>query len=229
MTQQLALGVQLRDDTTFDDYYFGCNEQISVALESVLALPDASFIYLWGALGVGRSHLLQACCHRAAQLNMTSVYLPLQNFSQLSQEMFIGLEQIDVVCLDDIDRLAGNAVWEESFFDCYNRVRDSGRRLIVTASVAPKALGMHLPDLVSRLSWGLTFHLKSLSDEEKIEALILRAAKRGFLLSKEVAAFVLTHYTRDNKALFEILDKLDYESLAAQRRLTIPFVKSILI
>jgi DnaA family protein len=156
------------------------------------------------------------------------VYLPLSDFSARSPEMLMGLEQIDVVCLDDIDQLAGHPQREEAFFDCYNRVRDAGGKLIVTAAAAPKALGVALPDLVSRLSWGLTFHLHPLIDDEKIAALMLRAMRRGFELPKEVANFVLSRSARDNKALFHLLDQLDYASLAAQRRLTIPFVKTII-
>lgn len=228
MTGQLVLGVGLRDDATFDGYYFGPNSVVYDALARALAQDETEFMYLWGAPGSGTSYLLQASCHRAGNVGKTAVYLPLRDFPSLSPAMFEGLESMHVVCVDDLDCIAGKKAIEEAFFDCYNRVRDRGHVMIVAGPAAPKGLGIHLPDLVSRLDWGLTYQLKPLSDEEKKSALKMRASSRGFELSDDVAAFILNHCVRDNKALFALLDKLDHESLAAKRLLTIPFVKEVI-
>jgi DnaA family protein len=132
------------------------------------------------------------------------------------------------VCIDDVHLIAGRPQWEEAFFHVYNRIHDAGGSLIVTANVMPKLLGLALPDLVSRLSWGVVFQLQGLTDLEKLAVLMMRAERRGMTLSEEVGKFILNHCPRHMSTLFAALEALDKASLAAQRKLTIPFVKSVL-
>ncbi len=228
---QLPLGVRLRDDATFANYYPGAN---AAALGYVERLCEAdagwteSLMYLWGSDGVGRTHLLQAACLRFEQRGESAVYLPLAEVVQLGPELLDNLEQCELVCLDDLDAVAGNAVWEEALFHLFNRLRDSGRRLLLAAGASPRELLVQLPDLKSRLTLALVFQLQTLSDEDKLRALQLRASRRGLHLTDEVGRFILTRGTRSMSALFELLEQLDQASLQAQRKLTIPFLKETL-
>lgn len=221
---QLALGIGLKDNATFANFLPGPNAQLLYAL----AQGAEPFIYLWGTAGSGKSHLLQAACHQVSESGGGAVYLPMAELSAMSCEILEGLEHMPLVCVDDIERIVGMQGWETGLFHLYNRIRDARGRLIVTAESAPPALGLALPDLASRLAWGLVFQVLPLTDGDKIAALRLRAAKRGMELSDEVAAYLLKRSPRDTHALFELLDHLDKASLAAQRRLTIPFVREIL-
>jgi DnaA family protein len=124
--------------------------------------------------------------------------------------------------------IAGRPLWEEAFFYLYNRLHDAGKRLIVTANVLPKSLGLVLPDLVSRLSWGVVFQIQGLTDTEKLQVLTLRAQRRGMTLSEDVGKFILNHCPRHMATLSSAFEALDKASLAAQRKLTIPFVKTVL-
>lgn len=228
---QLPLGVRLRDDATFANYYPGAN---AAALGYVERLCEAeagwaeSLIYLWGGDGVGRSHLLQAACLRFEQRGEQAVYLPLAEVADYGPELLDNLEQCELVCLDDLDAVAGRADWEEALFHLFNRLRDSGRRLLLAAAASPRELPVQLPDLQSRLTLALVFQLQALSDEDKLRALQLRASRRGLHLTDEVGRFILTRGTRSMSALFELLERLDQASLQAQRKLTIPFLKEIL-
>lgn len=228
---QLPLGVRLRDDATFANYYPGAN---AAALGYVERLCEAdagwaeSLIYLWGGEGVGRSHLLQAACLRFEQRGEAAVYLPLGEVADYGPELLDGLDQSELVCLDDLDAVAGRADWEEALFHLFNRLRDSGRRLLLAASVSPRELSVQLPDLQSRLTLALVFQLHALSDEDKLRALQLRASRRGLHLTDEVGRFILTRGERSMSALFELLERLDQASLQAQRKLTIPFLKETL-
>lgn len=228
---QLPLGVRLRDDATFANYYPGAN---AAALGYVERLCEAdagwaeSLIYLWGGAGVGRTHLLQAACLRFEQLGEPAVYLPLAELVAHGPNMLDNLEQFELVCLDDLDAVAGLSDWEEALFHLFNRLRDSGRRLLLAASRSPRELPVKLADLQSRLTLALVFQLQSLSDEDKLRALQLRASRRGLHLSDEVGRFILTRGERSMSALFELLERLDQASLQAQRKLTIPFLKEIL-
>ncbi|WP_339414328.1 DnaA regulatory inactivator Hda [Pseudomonas sp. EA_35y_Pfl2_R5] len=228
---QLPLGVRLRDDATFANYYPGAN---AAALGYVERLCEAdagwteSLIYLWGGEGVGRSHLLQAACLRFEQRGELAVYLPLAEVVEYGPALLDNLEQCELVCLDDLDAVAGRSDWEEALFHLFNRLRDSGRRLLLAASSSPRELPVQLADLQSRLTLALVFQLQSLSDEDKLRALQLRASRRGLHLSDEVGRFILTRGERSMSALFDLLERLDQASLQAQRKLTIPFLKETL-
>ena len=228
---QLPLGVRLRDDATFVNYYPGAN---AAALGYVERLCEAdagwteSLIYLWGGEGVGRSHLLQAACLRFEQRGEAAVYLPLGEVAEYGPELLDGLDQSELVCLDDLDAVAGRADWEEALFHLFNRLRDSGRRLLLAASVSPRELPVQLPDLQSRLTLALVFQLHELGDEDKLRALQLRASRRGLHLTDDVGRFILTRGERSMSGLFELLERLDQASLQAQRKLTIPFLKETL-
>ena len=228
---QLPLGVRLRDDATFANYYPGAN---AAALGYVECLCEADagwtepLIYLGGADGVGRSHLLQAACLRFEQRGELAVYLPLGEVVDHGPALLDNLEQCELVCLDDLDAVAGRADWEEALFHLFNRLRDAGRRLLLSASASPRELAIGLPDLQSRLSLALVFQLQQLSDEDKLRALQLRASRRGLHLNDEVGRFILTRGARSMSALFELLEHLDQASLQAQRKLTIPFLKETL-
>ncbi len=226
---QLPLSVQLRDDATFANFYSGRNETLVNLLDMDRAGVDREqFVFLYGPHGVGCSHLLQAACHQVDRQGGRSIYLPMKELVYYFPNLLEGIERLQLVCLDDIDEVAGDPLWEEALFDLFNRLRDSKTRFLVAAANPPRALGIQLPDLVSRLGWGLVFQVNPLADSEKVAALKLRARHRGFDLSDEVARFIIHRGTRDMGNLFSLLHKLDSASLRAKRKLTIPFIKEVM-
>ncbi|OGO90083.1 MAG: DnaA regulatory inactivator Hda [Coxiella sp. RIFCSPHIGHO2_12_FULL_42_15] len=221
---QLTLGMTLRDDATFDNYFAGNNRQVIHHLREMMAGCGEHFIYLYGEAGVGVSHLLQACCHEAKS---PAIYLPLSE-PHLTPEVLQNLESIDFVCLDDIEHVLGDCHWEEALLHFYNRVREQSNRLVIGAKALPAFTPCFLPDLKSRLSWGLVLPMVELQENEKITTLQLRAEQRGLLMSLLVAQFLLRQHRGNMTTLFHFLDRLDKASLQAKRRLTIPFVKEVL-
>jgi len=228
MAIQLPLHIGLRDAATFTNYYRADNAQVVEQCEQCATRSGEQFVYLHGVNGTGKSHLLQAVCHAAAENNLQAVYLPMHQCIAMSTAIFEGLEHMDIVCIDDLDAIAGNAQWETALFHLFNRVRDAGAYLVIAANANTQELGLALPDLQSRLAWGLAFRLQSLDDAQLAAALQMRAGVRGIELADEVAAYILKRCPRDMNAVFELLEKLDHESLVAKRRLTIPFVKDFL-
>lgn len=219
----------LRQGATFDSYVSAANQQLLDNIRRIVALSDEHFIFIWGAEGVGKTHLLQAACHVVTGNGQSSVYLPMQEAAQFAPEILEDLEQMSLVAIDDIDAVAGEQSWETALFNLYNRVRDSGTSSLIVSARQPLAnLGLVLPDLLSRLSWGLVYQVQAMTDEEKLQALKQRADSRGFDLPDEVANYLLRHYQRQTAALFDLLERLDQRSLAEQRRLTIPFVKQVI-
>ncbi len=238
VTEQIPLRFAWQDGFSFENFYAGATLESNVEavhhLQKMSAgeasSPNAQaeqFLFLWGSAHAGKSHLLQAACQQAADSGLSVAYLPLTGIGDLQPEMFTGLENMSLVCIDDVQVLAGNTQCEEALFHLYNRMRDASSKLIVAGNVAPKALSLTLADLQSRLSWGPVFHLQELNDENKISALQLRAKARGFELTEEVGQFLIRRSARDMVSLFVLLDKLDEASLAQHRKLTIPFVRNL--
>lgn len=227
LNQQLALAIHLNDEATLADYCWAGNLLLAQQIEYSLSGQGERFLFLWGPNGCGKSHLLQACC-AATLTSQTAIYLPLQMLKEWGADSIDGLDSHNLVAIDDIEQVALDKAWEEQLFHLYNRLRDNGQTLIISASCPPAQLKIGLADLRSRLCSGLTIQIHELSDEEKINTLMARAHQRGFVLSTAVAQFLVTRNVRNMHDLTEILNRLDEASLAAQRKITIPFVKETL-
>ena len=230
---QLTLSVQLPDDETFESFKSQSNQMVVQQLTHFLdqitkSNKQVHSMYLFGLSGVGKSHLLHASCAYADTLGITSLCLSFSELTQLSVDVLDGLENIYLVCLDDIQLIAGNKKWQQGVFDLYNRMVEQNKCLIITGDQSVTNLNISLPDLVSRLSWGLTEQVKPLSDEEKSFSLQYRAQQRGLYISDEVASFLINRLSRDMTSLIAALEQLDQASIREQRRITIPFIKDVL-
>lgn len=228
MAVQLPLNLQLRDDATLASFFPADNIEVFEAVTQMVEGLGEPFLYVWGKAGSGRTHLLQAACQAAGEKDISAVYLPLQGSKNLSSDIFQGVEDVPLVCIDDIESLAGLSFLEEGLFHLFNRIRLKNGRLLVASNTPPKHLKIHLEDLKSRLASGVVYQLHCLTDEQKIMALQLRAECRGLHLTKTVGQFLLHRCARTMSELFQTLEILDRASLAEQRRLTIPFVKQVL-
>ncbi|AQU82595.1 MAG: DnaA regulatory inactivator Hda [Halomonas sp.] len=229
MPAQLPLGVGLRDDATFNNYYVSSANASLVEYFTRQLEPDAEpFLYLWGAPGSGRSHLLQAACNAASDADKRALYLPLADLGHFPPLMLEEIERLDIVAIDDLEYVVGRKRWEEALFHAFNRLRDAGKALVIASSSPPRQLDVVLPDLASRLTWGVTFHLHPLDDAERLGALKLRAKVRGMQLPDDVGRYILHRGPRELNELCRALETLDQASLSAKRKLTIPFVKSAL-
>jgi DnaA family protein len=224
--KQLPLVFQLNEFATFANYVVERNPEVVNILRN-LATGDRQWfvVYIWGGAGSGKSHLLQAVCQLAAERELTPAYLPLAEVVSTSPRVMENLESLDLVCIDDIDVIAGNKLWEEALFDLFNRMRAANKPMVICGSKNISELNLKLPDLSSRMAWGLVYRLYPLSDDSKIDLLKERAARRGFELSTAVAQYLLRNFPRDLTTLVNLLETLDYASLAEQRRITIAFVR----
>jgi DnaA family protein len=219
--KQLALGVQLRADATFESFVPGPNAELVDALER----PGPAAIWLWGARGSGKTHLLQAVCAAAGE---RAAYFPLHRALALPPDALAGFETSRVLCLDDVDAVAGDLLWEQALFRLFNEAAELGTHLIFAARAAPRALDWRLEDWRSRAAACVVYQVRELDAEGRLEALQLRAAQRGLELPPDTCEYLLRRVPRDLTSLYEILDQLDRASLAAQRRLTVPFIREAL-
>jgi DnaA-homolog protein len=222
--EQLPLPVMLRTSSVFESYFPGPNQSIVGQLLALQPRVKPTSIWLYGANGVGKTHLLQALCARATPRN-SATYLPLRELQSISPDVLQGCETLSLVCIDDLDAVLGSREWEQSLFRLYNEIEDSQGRLVVAAAAPPALNKFSLPDLASRLAAGWVMALQSLGDDEQQLALQARAAQLGLELPTETAQFLLRRLPRDMNTLCNALEKLDKASLITQRRLTLPFVR----
>lgn len=180
--------------------------------------------WLWGGNGVGKSHLLQAFCHEHAD----AIYLPADKLLDHEPGVLASLQGSELLVLDDIDALAGKPAWEEQLFALWRDVLTSGTAVLCAATLPPAQTAFALADLRSRLQLALVYEVRALADDGKAVVLVERARQRGIELKEEVVQFIMMRAPRNLHELLALLDQLDRQALAEQRRLTIPFVKECL-
>jgi len=221
--QQLPLRVRLGEAARFDGFIAGPNAEAVNRLTGVL---PPRVLWLWGRTGTGKSHLLQAACAAASAAGGAATYLDLEAGG--APALLDGCETLDLVCLDALDQVSGDADWNAAIFRLYTLMQDAPGRLYVASTAPPASLRFRLPDLRSRLLAAPVYQLQELDEDGQIAALELRAARRGLELSREAAAWLVHRMPRDMHSLCGVLDRLDEAALAAQRRLTVPFLRQVL-
>jgi DnaA family protein len=225
--QQLPLGVRLPDRAVFASFLGGRNLQAVDHLQQVARADSSGLTWLCGPSGCGKTHLLQAVCAAASE-HQRSGYVPLAQVAALGVGVLEGLPQLQCLCLDDIDTVAGQLTWERGIFQLLRELEDCDGRLVCGAQTPPALLPWALADLGSRCAAAAVFQLRALDEQEQHAALQLRARLRGLELPDETWQWLQRRVPRDMRSLYELLDTLDEAALAAQRRLTVPFIREVL-
>nr|VFK04460.1 MAG: regulatory inactivation of DnaA Hda protein [Candidatus Kentron sp. H]VFK04624.1 MAG: regulatory inactivation of DnaA Hda protein [Candidatus Kentron sp. H]VFK08295.1 MAG: regulatory inactivation of DnaA Hda protein [Candidatus Kentron sp. H] len=252
--KQIPLPLGLPSEPSFTNFIPGRNQEAKAVLRDAATGKGERVVCLWGEPGAGKSHLLNAVCREATRQDRTAVYLPCrpphsmaasastqhsrdQGTPQKFLDRFIqdardkksnGFGQANLICIDDIDTLAGDRAWEDALFHLYNLLETRGAGLLVAGAQNPAGAVFSLRDLGSRLAAGLVIRLYPLDEDDKRMALERRAEERGFTLTDGVIAFLLRRCHRDMHSLFALLDEIDEASLVEKRRVTIPFVSELL-
>ena len=224
---QLPLALRYPPDQRFDSFIAPPVGALP-ALSALATTAGADWVYLSGASRTGKTHLALAVCAATEQQGRRAAYLPLAAAAGRMRDALDALEGHDVVALDGLDAIAGAREDEVALFDFHNRARASGLNVLYTARGIPDDIGLVLPDLRSRLQQCLRLVLDPLDDEGRREVLRDRAQRRGLVLEDAALDWLLTRTDRDLGALVVLLDRLDRASLAAQRRITVPFLRQVL-
>jgi DnaA family protein len=227
MIPQLPLALRWPRRQRFEHFHAGANAAALAAVQALAERAGAPWVYLHGPAGSGRSHLLLAACQAASAAGRRVQYLPLAAMRDHIGALR-GVGSSELLALDDLGMLAGERAAEHALFDLYNQVRAEGGAMLFAADAAPAHLGLGLPDLRSRLGACTQFALRPLDDAERRAVLREQAAARGIGLDEPVLDWLFARYARDLAALLDLLDRLDQASLAAKRRITVPFLREFL-
>jgi DnaA family protein len=231
---QLVLPVHQQNEFTFENFIAGENREAVRHLKLLLEhpLPRTSgkpLTLIQGAMGTGKTHMLLAVAHLAQRQGLEHQYLDLQSLIKMPAEVLSNLGTFDVLCIDNVDSVAGSSEWQEQLFDLINQFLETdGRALIMSTTTRPQASTYTLPDLVSRLIWGTVFSLKALNETDKIKAIECHMEARGLKVQHEAVTYLMKRTARDMHMLMHIVERLDKLSLQNQRKLTIPFIKDAL-
>ncbi len=228
---QIPLTFRWPESSSLDDWQDVAEPPLKpLVRQFVLGQCDEMLLYLWGSAGTGRTLLLQGAAQAASEAGQTVMYLPVRELVTCDSGMLEGLESLDLLCIDDLDALSEPSLaesWQQAFFHLFNRCREAGCRWLVSAAVSPRELPLTLPDLVSRMQWGIVRQVPRLDEDSMFAFWTERARERGIVIDDEVRQFIMRRATRDLPALLHLLDELDHLSLAEQRRITVPFIKKV--
>ncbi len=225
MSHQLPLDFRSGEEATLTRFIQGGNAELLNLLKKQEAGSPGIQLYIYGPSGIGKTHLLQG----GARERATGFYLPLAEVAPLKTGLFNGLEDFEPVCIDDIDKVAGNHEIEIEVFNLINLLRELDRSYIFSAHKLPDQSGFFLKDLVSRLNACAKYKIHEPKDHDKRAFLKSNADMRGIHLSDEAIDWIMSYTPRDMKSLSSLMTRLDIESLREQRRITIPFIKTLLV
>lgn len=224
---QIPLQLMPRRDCRFDDYISGPNAAVVNALRQVTD-EAGSHIFLFGPPGSGKTHLLNALCYEVRERHGRAFYLALKRLPKDAIASLQGLEEMDLVCVDDLHVIAGDEAWEEALFHCFNRIREANGRLVISSRDRLSALKLGLPDLGSRLAWGLRLQLLPLEDQDKLAVIKLHSDALGISLPDEVQRYLLKRHDRSMAALIKTVESLHRAALTSKRRITVPLAREVL-
>jgi len=226
MHPQLTLAFESAPAKSFDTFHVAADA--ALAARSIEAFARGTLeerqIYLWGASGAGKSHLLAAACRTVSAAGYRTAYLPGELISQPTA--LEGLESMDLVCLDDLQKLDQGA--ETDLARCIDRCRQSSARMLFAADRPVEQLDIALRDLATRLNWGPVFHIDTLSEASLVEAVRGEFSQRSLEAADEVLSWLIRRFPRDMASIKQLVVTLDAASLSEQRRITIPFIKQVL-
>lgn len=228
--KQYSLDIALPKFTTFDTFIDASDSQLLSVLKQLAqeSFSEPRQYFLWGSVCTGKTHLLQAICNHLANTHQNVIYLPMKELANQQANILYDMQKLDVLCVDDVDSVLGNKAWDRQLFLLINELRSNNKSIVMTATVNPHKAMVSLADLASRLVWGPVYKLNLLEDNEKSRAIQEHAKVRGLEVSDDVCNFLLKRFPRDLNKLIGLLDRLDEASLAQQKNITVPLVKSVL-
>jgi len=224
---QIPLPLSHGDKAAFDNFWVGHNSELVSAIRASIELGEPKLIYFYGPSSVGKSHLLFAALKLAKEEVVHTSYLSLSE-SVITPSMLDALDAGHLICIDNVHTWAGEEAAERALFTLFEQVRHRGGSLLLSARTAPDNSGFQLPDLISRLASGLVYAVPELTEDQQFHALKLRANNRGLSISDDAVKYLLSRSSRDTGKLFSLLDEIDRTSLIEKRRVTIPFLQTIL-
>ena len=221
--QQLIFPWTKKSVATFDHFYM--DDQNLCAKDALLKEDD---LFLYGIAGTGKTFLLQSLCNHYTNYQKTSLYIPLNDVKEYGASFLDSLEELDLICIDQIDSIAGDDIWEVAIFNLINNCLTSKCRLIFCSRLNPSSINFSLKDLFSRIKRIDHIELLPVSENNLRDAIRFITDLRSLEIGDTEIDYLMTHSTRSITNIIEIIDELDLLSLKLKRRITIPLIKEFI-
>jgi len=235
--------LRLNPNYTFDNFVVAPSNRLAHAgCSAACEAPGRAYnpLFLHGTVGLGKSHLLQAICHRLLlrQENIKILYLSCESFvNQFIASVERGeLEQfryryrhVDVLVIDDIHFLADKERTQEEFFHTFNTLYQSQRQVILSCDSLPHEIP-HLEErLVSRFKWGLVARLDKPSFETRVAIVTKKARLRGVELTEEVIRLIARTIDTNVRELEGAVTRVSAQAQLTGTTITLDTAREVLI
>src|ERR1051325_10070226 len=212
---RVSLDPTLNSKYTFESFVVGsCNQFAHAASLAVAQAPGKTYnpLYLYGGVGLGKTHLMHACGHAIKQRNpqLTLCYLSSERFMN---ELINAIRydktpafrekyrSVDVLLIDDIQFMAGKERTQEEFFHTFNALYEQQKQIVISSDCPPREIPTLEERLHSRFEWGLIADLEPPDLETKVAILKRKAETMGFCVPDEVALFIATRVKNNVREL----------------------------
>jgi chromosomal replication initiator protein len=233
-------GANLNPRHTFDNFIVGSSNRMAHAVAlSVAERPGRAYnpLFLYGGVGLGKTHLLQAIGHAAQQMGQRALYVSSELFTnelinairtQSTDQFRAKYRTIDVLLIDDVHFIAGKEQTQEEFFHTFNTLHSANRQIVLTSDRPPQAIPLLEERLRSRFAWGMIADIQPPNLETRIAILQARAASLGRQVPDEVLTAIAQRAHRNIRDLEGALTNVLAHAEVSKRSLTVALVEDSL-
>lgn len=210
------------------------------AAREIASSPNLSYntLYLYGGQNLGKTHLLMAIGNAVSENfpDKKIIFINGQEFvrkfaQEDAQEVTKTLNRMldtDYFLLDDVDLISAKPAAQEKLYHIYNTLLEKNKKSIITGRYRPEQLSAMEPYLKSRFQWGMTAEIKPIDDATTAQIIAKLGKDIGLSIPQKIIHFLLTHIPRDFTSIKTSVDKINQESFALKRKVTLPLVKAAL-
>ena len=228
----------LNPSLTFDSFIVGDSNQFAyTTAKSVAEKPGKQYnpLFIYGGVGLGKTHLLQAIGNYHIDLGKTVIYTTLEQFmnsftshlrSQTMDRFRDKFRECDLLLIDDIQFLSRKEQTQEEFFHTFNELYNANKQIVITSDRQPNKIAGLVDRLKSRFEWGLMADIQPPGLETKIAIIQKKCELDGIKLNHEIINFIATHMGDNIREIEGTIIKLNALSSMLNQEITLDFAQN---
>jgi len=230
----------LNPSLTFDSFIVGDSNQFAyTSALSVANNPGSTYnpLYIYGGVGLGKTHLLQAIGNKNKQKNMVILYTTLEQFlndylrhigNKTMDRFREKFRKCDILLIDDIQFLSNKEKLQEELFHTFNELHNAGKQIVITSDKSPNKIAGIEERLKSRFEWGLITDIQPPELETKIAIIRKKCELDGIRLNQEIINYIATNMGDNIREIEGTILKLNAYSSMMNKEIDLDFVKDII-